>query len=49
MRRHLSLAPDQLAYIINHAEDWLIFVGASLGIPGERERDSGMMPNANPG
>jgi hypothetical protein len=30
MRRHLSLAPDQLAYIINHAEDWLIFVGASL-------------------
>jgi hypothetical protein len=26
---HLSLAPDQLAYIINHAEDWSIFVGAS--------------------
>jgi hypothetical protein len=33
--------PAERDYIREHLQP--------LGIPGERERDSGMMPNANPG
>jgi multidrug efflux pump subunit AcrB len=36
-----NIAPPEIRLQANYP--------AQMGIPGERERDSGMMPNANPG
>jgi hypothetical protein len=38
-----------LAGRVELAEEVFVEVALHVGIPGERERDSGMIPNADPG